>query len=173
MIEDTLGVAGACAPDLTALHRGYQRSLQRYFGRFGLSAPDRDDLVQELFVKLFRSFRNDVLRNPEALVFTMARNLLRDHARRGRSRRWIETETVDTIHVASLAPTPDEMLELRERVTGAADALDRLKPTARAAFLMHRLDGVSYAMVAGSLGVSVSMVEKHIMSALATIRHAR
>jgi RNA polymerase sigma-70 factor (ECF subfamily) len=65
------------------------------------------------------------------------------------------------------------MLELRERVQAAADALDRLTPTARAAFLMHGLDGVGYATVARSLGVSVSMVEKHIMSALATIRQAR
>jgi DNA-directed RNA polymerase specialized sigma24 family protein len=35
---------------------------------------------------------------------------------------------------------------------------------------LHRLDGASYASIAQRLGVSVSMVEKHIMGALSALR---
>jgi len=35
---------------------------------------------------------------------------------------------------------------------------------------MHRVDGLGYADVAARMGVSVSMIEKHIMAATAALR---
>jgi len=170
---DPDGGPGAHARNLTALHLNYQRPLQRYFGSFRLSEPDREDLIQELFVKLITSFQSVPLRNPDALVFTLARNLLRDRARRARARRSVVVEGVDLTDVPCAHPTPERMLDLREQLEVADAALDRLKPATRTAFLMQRIDGASHSMVARSLGVSVSMVEKHIMSASALIHQER
>jgi len=45
-----------------------------------------------------------------------------------------------------------------------------LKPNTREAFELHRIHGNSYAEIALQMGVSVSMVEKHIMAAIAALR---
>jgi RNA polymerase sigma-70 factor (ECF subfamily) len=44
-----------------------------------------------------------------------------------------------------------------------------LKPAAREVFVGHRIGGRSYAELAQGLGISVSMVEKHMMAALSAL----
>jgi len=61
------------------------------------------------------------------------------------------------------------MLELPPFPTQSR-AVPALKPRTREAFLLHRLNGDSYASIAMQMDISVSMVEKHIMSAMTTLR---
>lgn len=46
-----------------------------------------------------------------------------------------------------------------------ADALDELPAACRTAFLLNRVDGVKHRDIAHKIGISVSMVEKHIVRA--------
>ena len=67
-------------------------------------------------------------------------------------------------------PTPEEALEYEERLAQVLAALAALKPVTRQAFVLHRVHGHSYAEIARVTGVSVSMVEKHMMTAIAALR---
>jgi DNA-directed RNA polymerase specialized sigma24 family protein len=69
-------------------------------------------------------------------------------------------------------PTPDQWLELAQQLAQAERTLDSLKPNTRHAFLRHRVHGESYAAIALEMHVSVSMVEKHIVSAATALRTA-
>jgi RNA polymerase sigma factor (sigma-70 family) len=67
-------------------------------------------------------------------------------------------------------PTPEQVLDVSQRLQRVEQTLAQLKPNTREAFELHRVHGNSYAEIALQMGVSVSMVEKHIMAAIAALR---
>ena len=108
--------------------------------------------------------------SPDAFVFTLARNLVRDRARRLHTRAAAQSITLDDIDLSCEQPTPDQWLELAQRLAQVKKALASLKPRTREAFVLHRVHGDSYAAIAIQMDISVSMVEKHIMSAMIALR---
>jgi RNA polymerase sigma factor (sigma-70 family) len=145
-------------------------SLQRFFASYRLTPHDVEDLIQDVFLRLAVPAVRPPLRNPDAFVFTVARNLVRDRARRLHTRAAAASVGLEDVELACGRPTPDELLAQRERLDRASNTLDSLKSKTREAFLRLRLDGCSYADIAAELGVSVSMVEKHVMVAASALR---
>ena len=153
-----------------ALYARLRAPLQRFFASYRLSALEIEDLTQEVFLRMIGPAAPRTLHNPEAYVFTLARNLVKDRARRLCTRAATSSISLDEVDIPSQLPTPEEVFECEERLEEAASVLDGLRTETRVAFLLHRLDGASYASIAQRLGVSVSMVEKHIMGALSALR---
>ena len=158
------------ADRFTMLHARFQRPLQRYFAGYRLNADDVDDLTQEVFLRLASGGCPAELHRPEAFVFTMARNLVRDRARRLYTKAASVSVTLDDVELRSTEPTPEEALEHEERLDQVMVALESLKPATRRAFWLHRVHGYSHAEIARATGVSVSMIEKHVMTAIAVLR---
>lgn len=48
-------------------------------------------------------------------------------------------------------------------------AIARLRPVERDAFLLHRIDGLAYDVIAARLGMTAHEVEEHIASALSQL----
>src|ERR1700693_1768859 len=67
---------------LSALHARFSVPLKRFFRSYRLNAADVEDLTQDVFVRLADPTGRTDLLKPEAFVFTLARNLVRDRARR-------------------------------------------------------------------------------------------
>ncbi len=157
---------------ITLLCMRFRLPLKRFFMSYRLNSHDVEDLTQEVFMRLAAPAAKPDLRNPEAFVFTLARNLVRDRARRLYTRAAAASVAVDDIELACGRPPPEELLAQRERLDRANATLDSMKTKTRDAFLRLRVDGCSYATVAADLGVSVSMVEKHVMAAVAALRRS-
>jgi RNA polymerase sigma factor (sigma-70 family) len=157
---------------LTALYVRFSDPLKRYFRGYRLNAADVEDLAQEVFVRMAGCRRPTDLHKPEAFVFTLAKNLVRDRARRLHTRATTHSVRLDDIDLSCRRPTPDRWLELAQQLAQAERTLASLKPNTRHAFLRHRVHGESYAAIALEMHVSVSMVEKHIVSAATALRTA-
>ena len=131
---------------LGELHARFSAPLQRFFRGYRLNSADVEDLTQDVFVRLAGpSAQRDLLR-PDAFVFTLARNLVRDRARRLHTRA--ASMSVDVADIDDLScerPTPEQSLELTQRLAQVEHALASLKPSTREAFELHRVHGNSYA----------------------------
>jgi RNA polymerase sigma factor (sigma-70 family) len=138
--------------------------LRRLLSSRGRSADDVDDLMQEAFLRLQLYCRDGQVENTEAFLVRVALNLSAEQGRRSPAGRLV-TDEAEILALVDSAPPPDEVYAGEQRLLKVRAALERLPPRSRETFLMHRLEGLSYLQIAGQLGISVSMVEKHIARA--------
>lgn len=122
------------------------------------------DLCQELFIRLWR--RRDVpVDNLDQYMMRSARNLAIDHLRtqstQFKAEPYLCSEDIETRQ------------SMPEDAEGASRELDKIEETLRKLpertrhiFLLNRVHGLSYTEIAGTLDLSVSAVEKHMMRAL-------
>ena len=132
------------------------------------NTSDAADMTQDVFTQWLGYQDRGKIEQPRAFLFQMARNLLRDHWRRQQVRHAAHAE-----HNESEAePLSDErddpmVAALRlQRLEQLKRVLAELSPRRREALMLHRFEGLSQAQIAERMGISVSMVEKHIALAL-------
>ena len=156
---------------LGELHARFSAPLQRFFRGYRLNSADVEDLTQDVFVRLAGPSAQTDLLKPDAFVFTLARNLVRDRARRLHTRAAsMSVNAADLDDLSCDRPTPEQSLDLTQQLLQVEQTLSALKPSTREAFELHRVHGNSYAEIALHMHISVSMVEKHIMAAIVALR---
>src|SRR3546814_19101281 len=75
-------VAVDASPDLAEqLYAEFREPLLGFFLRRVHNRAEAEDLTQDVFVRLIRAGRSDRIENPNAFVFKLATNLLRDRGR--------------------------------------------------------------------------------------------
>lgn len=151
--------------------------LVGYLQRRGQPLDDAEDLVQEAFARFHRAGHraDDVDARP--LLFVISKNLMKDLWKATtRERARVVGQDADVAaweSAPSEAPAADRRSIAREELAGVAEAIRALPPRCRDAFLLHRFENLSYRQIAERLGVSVSMVEKHLAEALRRLKAAR
>jgi len=156
---------------LAGLDARYRVPLMTYFQRRGASRAEAEDLTQEVFLRIARRPERDGCELVDGFIFTVAANLLRDQARRRKSRSaHLSLENGDLPEDGSAALVemcePERILLSREVLARVLRALDGVPPRTRDIFLLFRLEGMKQREIAQLHGVSVSAVEKHIVKAL-------
>ncbi len=166
--EDWVGTRTPRA-DLEALYRTEAPRLSRFFSR-RVAADEVLDMVHETFRRLLgiTAEQKAQLDSPEAYLSRVADNLMRDRARSLSHRAATNSVPIEEESIAG--PDPHRHLESRDAVARVDAALLTLKPKTRAIFVMHRIDGLSYAEIGRAKGISVGAVEKHIAKALTLLR---
>ena len=149
-----------------------RKNLVRFFAARLGSVAAAEDLAQDLYIKVSSYEVVDSIDRPIALLYRMAANLMLDrlrHERRSQLRddEWqrilrtrIGEDDVDD------SPAADDALSARQRLVKLMASLESLPPRMREAFKLHKLEGLSHAETARSMGISISAVEKHISGAL-------
>lgn len=155
-----------------------RRDLIGYLQRKGQSTEDAEDVVQEAFVRFHRAGHQFTTPDARPLLFVIARNLQADQWKSAGRRRMLGAEDIHAMDVgpralASEQPSADQHLIGRQNLAATAAAIRALPKRTRSAFLLHRFEDLTYRQIAGRLGVSVSMVEKHIAEALRQLKMAQ
>ncbi len=151
-----------------ALYLNHHRWLVGWLRRHLQGADHAADLAQDIFVRLLHSphLANNIL-EPRAWLTTIAKRLLIDKLRRERLERAYQEAL---LHLPEAeAPSPEAQLQLLQALETIDALLAGLGENARMAFLLSRLDGLTYNEIAEQLKVSVSSVEKYMAKA---IRHS-
>ncbi len=158
---------------------GLRAELVVFLQRRGQALEDAEDIVQEAFARFHRAGHELGQADSRPLLFAITKNLLKDHwkqASRERARTlWLDADekTAAWESAPSEDPAADRRSIARQELAGIAAAIRDLPPRCRDAFLLHRFEDLSYRQIADRLGVSVSMVEKHLAEALRRLKAVR
>jgi RNA polymerase sigma-70 factor (ECF subfamily) len=152
---------------LDLLYRNHAPALTRRLRRRVGCGEEASDLVHEAFARLMRSGALQRLREPEAFLGRVVRNLLIDRSRRlaGKS---IHLPIEDSPDIPVRADQADaiEVEQMRDRYR---QIVASMPPRTREVFLLHRVDELGYKEIAARLGISVRTVEWHIAEAITRI----
>jgi RNA polymerase sigma-70 factor (ECF subfamily) len=137
------------------------------------SLDDAEDLVQEIFLRLWRMGARNEIRSPKSFAFKMACNLVKDRSRRTYTRMMRNAVPAADVQLSDMGQgEPSNVVECLQTLALIAEAIEQLRPSTREAFLLYRLEAYSQPQVAARMGISVSMVEKHVSQAAAALRSA-
>ena len=159
-------------PEQTKLADACREILAEGRRRNARGAVDADDVAQDACVRALDLPAPSDVRDPIRYLFRIARNLVIDR-RRKRAREALLSESLAVIEHGSSDPAdPERILAGKQDLARVLKAIDSLPPRCREAFTLHRFGGLSYAAIARQMGVSTSMVEKHIAEAMLRVTRA-
>jgi RNA polymerase sigma factor (sigma-70 family) len=153
------------------LFTAHGAALQRFFRRRIREAPDAPDLAQEVYVRMLRVSDSDAIRDPELYLFTVANNLVREHAlveKRRRACDDIDDEAIQE-QLAEL-PQLDGEIDTMRRTERLREVFEQLSPKCRATLILQYRDELSYQQIAERLGISTHTVKKYVMQGLELCR---
>jgi RNA polymerase sigma factor (sigma-70 family) len=151
----------------------YGDRLRRFLFTRARNSADVPDLAQEVFLRLMRVDKHEIIRSPEAYLFTVARHVAHQHTLR-------EANAPDVVDVTEIFPElqmrasddPLERAEVSQKITNLKRALDQLPPRLATTLLLHRFDGLSLEEIAAKLGVARITAAKYLAQALLHCREA-
>ncbi|MDQ0650207.1 RNA polymerase sigma factor [Pseudomonas cedrina] len=155
-------------PSSADAFRGFYTDILYFLRKRTDNACDAADMTQDVFTRWLDYHDRAKVEQPRAFLFQMARNLLRDHWRRQRVRQTVCQDQAEV----TMEPATDEQndpmaaAQRLQRLEQLKDVLAELSPRRREALMLHRFEGLSQAQIAKRMGISTSMVEKHIAIAL-------
>jgi RNA polymerase sigma-70 factor (ECF subfamily) len=156
---------------LQSIFREHYAWLRDQMRRHAGSHHGAEDVASEAFVHLAQHRDLDQVREPRALLTTIAKRVLFETWRR----RDLEQAYLETLALAPQPtyPSPEEQALVVEALLAVDAALDALPEKVRRAFLFSQLDAMTYAEIGKELGVSASMVRQYMSRALTAITAAR
>ena len=153
---------------LFAEHRG---ALQAFFRRRIRTKTDAPDLAQEVYLRMLRISDQDAIRNPVLYLYTVANNLVKEHAVLDRRRAGgVDIDEIAEYEQLETLPGFDADLDTAQRLERLRVVLRQLRPKCQAAVALRFTQGLSYREVAIRLGVSPQMAKKYVAQALSHCR---
>lgn len=148
--------------------RGFYADILHYLRKRTDNASDAADMTQDVFTQWLDYRDRAKVEQPRAFLFQMARNVLRDHWRRQKVRHGVHDEQAQSNAEPVCDGKNDPMAAAQhlQRLQQLKEVLAELSPRRREALMLHRFEGLSQAQIAARMGISISMVEKHIAFAL-------
>ena len=148
--------------------RDWQKPLRRFLTRRRAgSAADIDDIAQEVFLRVLRYDRADLVDHPQAYLFKVAANVtaewsLRSSRRLPHDAAWLD-ELVDDL-------SPEHQLERDGVDRQLQRAIEVLPARAREILRLHFGEGMTHPQIAAALGVTRKIVKRDMERAYAKLR---
>ena len=145
----------------------HRAGLQSFFRRRIRSKADAADLAQEVYVRMLRISDQEAIRNPVHYLYTVANNLVKEHAvLERRQASGVDIDEAQMQEQLQTLPAFDGELDARQRVARLDVVLKQLRPKCRAAVVLRFTHELSYREIAIHLGVSPQMAKKYVAQGL-------
>jgi RNA polymerase sigma-70 factor (ECF subfamily) len=146
-----------------------EAALRARLRRISPSQHELEDMVAEC---LARAYATDSWQNVtagRAFLFTIARNLVIDNARRNKI---VSFEAIADMELLQADGNGEAQLVARDALRQLQGIVDTLPGQCRRVFLLRRVHEKSMAEIADEMVLSVSTVEKHLAKAIALVMRA-
>jgi len=169
--DDATLARAAAAGDRRAFADLYRRHLDSVYARLTRvvgPVPERDDLVQQIFLDLHRAlprFRGDAAL--ATFLHRIALNVACEHLERRRRSR-ARSEALDDRQLETLiAPgaSPEQRARQRQELCRLFDLLEQLSPKRRAAFVLVAVEGLPLEDAAALLNANPPAIKQRVLEA--------
>ncbi|MDI1295724.1 MAG: sigma-70 family RNA polymerase sigma factor [bacterium] len=133
------------------------------------STHELDDMVAEVLTRAYATENWENVTTGRAYLFTIARNLVIDTARRNKV---VSFETMADLELLGGENTIEAQLHAREALRQVEVIVDSLPTQCRRVFILRRIHEKSMLEIAEEMALSVSTVEKHLAKAIAIVMRA-
>ncbi|MFV0456967.1 MAG: sigma-70 family RNA polymerase sigma factor [Pseudomonas sp.] len=125
---------------------------------------DAADVASETFVQIIEKADTTSIREPRALLTTIAKRLLyANWRRRDIERAYLQSLATDQ---PDEAPSAEDRAAVIEALVQVDRLLSHLSSKARYAFLASQAQGMTYAEIATELGVSIPRIHQYVKQGL-------
>lgn len=146
-------------------------ALRAFFRKRVRSSLDIADLTQEVYLRILRVKSVELIQNPEAYLFTVANNLLKEQAvlaRRDAASVQVHDPAVEP--ELALLPRFDMELDDATRQVRLREVLQQLPLKCQAVVTLYFHQELTYQQIGERLGISDNMVKKYLAQAMAHCR---
>ena len=170
-LEERTWLSRHCRGDASAfpaLLEAYRRPVYGYLVRGGVPEADRDDIFQNIFLKIHAAAENyDPSRPLGPWLFTIVANTLRNHFRaQAVPIKWVPRDDPrDPLDPPDPNPGPEHIAAVRETVAWLEQALLDLPMVQREVLLLVTIAGLGQQDVANSLNLPLNTVKTHLRRA--------
>lgn len=143
--------------------------LTQYLRRRWRNQAEIPDLRQEIYVRIYEAATQCIPDAARPFMFTTARNLLIDRARRAQI---VSIETVmdiDGLNIAHDQPDPERNAMGREMLRLMQTAINHLPPRCREVVMLRKVHGLAQRDVARRMGISEGTVENQVAKGIRLI----
>ena len=144
--------------------------LVRSIMKMSVQQQDVDDILQETFIRVLRSEKQQEIKSPKGYLFAVSRNLvLKKLVEQSKK---IHSEIDEAIQEPDIENTVETDLYQKAKFQRFNDVLNTLPEKHRRAILLRKLYCLTHKEIAIKMDVSVSSVEKYIAKGLMQIKQS-
>ena len=144
----------------------HEAALTRFIARAWPHPADVLDIRHDAYVRVYEAALRSRPHSPKSFLFTTARNVMADRARRLRIVSMDLVENLDALNVLVDEATPERRMSGRQQLAHLTTAFNRLPPRCREVVWLQRVDGMAMKEIAARLGIALGTVEKHAFNGI-------
>ena len=155
--------------DMLQIIRAYESCLLRYTVRFVNDHNSAEDVVQDTFIKLFRSWRKikDRQKNLKSWLYRVAHNQAIDLIRKEQNYRKAMENHAENLLNSESETHEEQHLEKKQKIV--LDNIGKLSPAEKEVFLLRLEEGLSYKDISQTTNRAVGNVGKLLHRAVGKI----
>lgn len=157
--------------DFIGLYRTTLVPLRRYLTRLLGNKTEAQDIAHDAYLRVYPKIEDRSAKNPEAVLYTTARNLAINQLKR-RSIAPLATTEARPESTAAAQPDVVQQVMARHDLQQLELAIAQLPEGCRTVLLLRKIDLLSHKEISRKLGIAVSTVEKQHARALRLLRAA-
>lgn len=138
----------------------YQDKLLRYARKFLIEEDDAEDVVQEVFIKVYENIQSfDASRRFSPWIYRIAHNEFINALKKRAAHRIVPDIDLDTLFPAVVAPEQSDTGALERDIREALDKhLKALDAKYREPLILYYLEGMDYREISDILHIPISTV---------------
>ena len=146
----------------------YRRPVFGYLVRCGIAEADRDDLFQEIFIKIHqRADQYDTARPLHPWLFTVVANTVRTYLRKQKLRSYFvwEPASAEAPDIQDDAPDAESLASARQTKAWLERAIQALPMPQREVLILATIENLPLKDIASILGMPINTVKTHVRRA--------
>jgi RNA polymerase sigma factor (sigma-70 family) len=141
----------------------HEAALTRFLTRRWLNSSEVADLCHDAYIKVIEAAERQRPTSPKAFLFSIAKNLLVDRARRNQIIPIDLIQDADSLNVLVDEVSPERVTSGLQHLLRVTRAFERLPDRCRDVVWMRKIEDIPQKEIARQLGIAEATVESYLV----------